>query len=224
MVEMIDAGADLKFRDDHGYSASECAIYNGDSETARIIEQGLRDQIQREGVNFNAKVAHFIYETNLRKGYRNLFQDELRPVILSERNYPLQHGLTLDRLRQKYAFAVANDENKQHAFDDLKCVRYADFVRAKRLPRSSDGYTQKLSGTTSQTNPFIISFSYRWITKSAQDTAYFSPDDEDRTQYKRMLQAIEHFLKLRPEINRAQLCIWIVSNGYHNKPQLDAGL
>lgn len=224
IVEMIGAGADLKFRDDHGYSALECAIYNGDSETARIIEQGLRDQIQREGGNVNAEVARFIYEANLRKGYRNLFQDELRPVLLSGRKFPLQQGLTLHQLRQKYSSALAEDENKRNAFDGLKFVRYADFVRARRLPRSSDGYTQRLSGNISQTNPFIIFFSYRWIAKSAQDVAHFSPDDEDRTQYKRMLQAIEHFLKLHPEINRAQLCIWIVSNEYRNKHQLDAEL
>jgi tetratricopeptide (TPR) repeat protein len=212
ILEMIDAGADLKFRDDQGYSALECAVYNGDDETAKIIEQGLRKQIQREGGDVDDQMTRFLYEANLRKGYRDIFQDKLRPVLLSGKDNPMQQGLTLHTLRQAYALSLAEDKRKEDTFDGLKYVRYADFVRAKQLPRSNNGYTRDLRGQqVSQLNPFILFFSYRWIVKDTQQSvANFTPDDENRTQYKRMLQAIEQFLKLHPEVDRAKLCIWLV--------------
>ncbi len=77
--EMIDVGADLKLRDEQGYSALECAVYNGDTKTTEIIEQGLKTQIKREG---KEQLKLFKYEATLRKGYRDIFQDELRPVLL----------------------------------------------------------------------------------------------------------------------------------------------
>ncbi|KAH7355972.1 hypothetical protein BKA66DRAFT_446084 [Pyrenochaeta sp. MPI-SDFR-AT-0127] len=211
IMEMINAGADLKFRDDQGYSALECAVYNGDEETAKIIEQGLRNQIQREGGNVDSQMAQLIYEANLRKGYRDIFQDKLRPVLLSGKDNPMQQGLTLHTLRQTYASSLANDKRNEETFDGLKYIRYADFVRVKHLPRSNDGYTRSLSERqANQLNPFILFFSYRWIAKNTQQhVAAFSPDDENRTQYKRMLNAIEQFLKLHPEVDRAKLCIWI---------------
>ncbi|OAL47946.1 hypothetical protein IQ07DRAFT_514636 [Pyrenochaeta sp. DS3sAY3a] len=210
IMEMIDAGADLKFRDDQGYSALECTVYNGDEETTKIIEQGLRNQIQREGGNVDDQMALLIYEANLRKGYRDIFQDKLRPVLLSGKDNPMQQGLTLHTLRQTYASSLANDKRKEETFDGLKYVRYVDFVRANRLPRSNHGHTRSLSERkANQLNPFILFFSYRWITNDTQQNVAFSPDDGNRTQYKRMLHAIEQFLKLHPEVDRAKLCIWI---------------
>ena len=212
IVGMIDAGADLKFRDDQGYSALECAVYNGDDETAKIIEEGLRNQIRQEGGDVDSQMARLIYEANLRKGYRDIFQDRLRPVLLNGKDNPMQQGLTLHTLRQTYASCLTEDKRKEETFDGLKYVRYADFVRAKRLPRSNNGYTRSLSGRqVNQFNPFILFFSYRWIAKDSRSHFDdFSPDDENCTQYKRMLNAIEQFLKLHREIDRAKLCIWIV--------------
>ena len=47
-MDTIDAGADLELRDEQGYSALESAVYNGDDETTKIIECGLRNQLRVE--------------------------------------------------------------------------------------------------------------------------------------------------------------------------------
>ena len=48
IMDTIDAGADLELRDEQGYSALESAVYNGDDETTKIIECGLRNQLRVE--------------------------------------------------------------------------------------------------------------------------------------------------------------------------------
>jgi tetratricopeptide (TPR) repeat protein len=208
IVEIIDAGADLKLRDEQGYSALECAVYNGDNETAKIIEQGLRAQILSEGGDIEEQLTQFQYEATLRKGYREIFQDELRPVLLGANN-----SSALQTLRQTYATSLAEDSEKRNTFDGLKFVTYADFLRCGQLPRSDAGYTRaSAEQIEGYLDPYILFFSYRWIAKSpSMQTSAFSPDDEDRTQYKRMLRAIELFLHLHREVNRDELCIWIVS-------------
>ena len=208
IVEMINAGADVKLRDPRGYSALECCVYNGDEETAKIIEKGLRDQIVREGGNVEDELSQFQYEATLRKGYRDIFQDRLRPVLLGS-----SKDSTLLTLRQEYAKSLADDTPLENTFDGLKYVRYADFLQCGHLPRSSDGYTREY-GKKEETgqNPFVLFFSYRWIAKKeGVETSAYKPDDDENTQYKRMLRAIKQFLKLHPDVSEDQLCIWIVS-------------
>ncbi|KAJ4295065.1 hypothetical protein N0V90_007073 [Kalmusia sp. IMI 367209] len=206
IVEMINAGADLRLRDQQDYSALECAVYNGDDATAKIIEHGLRDQIQREGGDVDGQITQFKYEATLRKGYRDIVQDRLRPVLLGAKT-----GSTLQNLRDTYAASLAEDTNQQNTFDGLKYVRYADFLRSGRLPRSNDGYTQESAmAKGSHQKPFILFFSYRWIAKDPNVQASgLSPDDDANTQYNRMLRAIELFLDLHRDVNREQLCVWI---------------
>jgi tetratricopeptide (TPR) repeat protein len=208
IIEIIDAGANLKLRDKQGYSALECAVYNGDDETTKIIEQGLRAQISRERGNVEEQLTQFQYEATLRKGYRYVFQDELRPILLGASN-----SSTLQTLRQTYAASLAEDSEKRNTFDGLKYVTYDDFLRSGQLPRSDAGYTRESAKRKEgRPEPYILFFSYRWIAKApSAQTSIFSPDDEDRTQYKRMLSAVEQFLNLHRDVDRDQLCIWIVS-------------
>jgi tetratricopeptide (TPR) repeat protein len=211
IIELIAAGADLQLRDDYGYSALECAVYNGDEETAKIIEQGLRAQLASEGGNVEEKITQYQYEATLRKGYRDIFQDKLRPVLLEA-----SKGSTLQNLRQTYALTLAEDDDKLKTFDNFKYVRYSDFLRCGRLPRSNDGYTQDPARKKeAHQDPFVLFFSYRWIATDPGVQAFEgSPDDSNHTQYKRMLRAIEQFLDLHHEVDREQLCIWIVSKLY----------
>ena len=208
IVEMINAGADLKLRNKQDYSALECAVYNGDSATAEIIEQGLRAQILREGGDVEAQLTQFKYEATLRKGYRDIFQDKLRPCLLSVEKDP-----TLETLRQIYAASLAGDTAKQSIFDGLKYVTYTEFLRSGRLPRSSSRCTQEYAKREDNSwIPFIVFFSYRWIAKDHNAQASgFSPDDAENTQYHRMCSAIEKFLEMHPNVNREHVCIWIVS-------------
>jgi tetratricopeptide (TPR) repeat protein len=210
--EMIDVGADLKLRDEQGYSALECAVYNGDALTTAIIEQGLKAQIEREG---EEQLKLFKYEALLRKGYRDIFQDRMRPVLLERKK-----DSALLELRQRYAKSLADEPDKRELFDVLKYIPYADFVRRKQLPRSTDGNIRHYSSDPSNVlhEPFIIFFSYRWLSQTSPlldeyDTpASFSPDDAAHTQYNRMLRAIDLFLDLHPDVRRDQLGIWIVSS------------
>jgi tetratricopeptide (TPR) repeat protein len=169
--EMIDVGADLKLRDEQGYSALECAVYNGDTKTTEIIEEGLKTQIKREG---GEQLKLFKYEATLRKGYRDIFQDELRPVLLEGKKES-----ALQELRQTYAKSLSDEVDKQKMFDGLKYVPYANFVQRKQIPRSSDEDTQDYSDKHGGLdNPFIIFLSYRWIAKDhSTQISDFSPDD-----------------------------------------------
>jgi hypothetical protein len=208
ITDLINAGADLKLRDERGYSALESTVYNGDNATTTIIEQGLQAQISREGGNVIEEIAQLKYEAVLRKGYRDIFQDKLRPVLLQR-----SEDSTLQALRQTYASCLADDSEKQATFDGLKYVPYADFIRCGRLPRSNDGYTQEVvKGQDTCQDPYIIFFSYRWIGKDFHvDGSEPYPDSPTHTQYKRMLKAIEQFLDLHRDVDRDQLGIWIVS-------------
>ncbi|KAJ4985129.1 hypothetical protein SVAN01_09356 [Stagonosporopsis vannaccii] len=204
--DLIGAGADLKLRDERGYSALECTVYNGDRATTTIIEKGLQAQILREGGNVVEEIAQLKYEAILRKGYRDIFQDKLRPVLLRRGNES-----TLQALRQTYASSLAEDTEKKATFDGFKYVPYVDFLRCGRLPRSSDGYTREVvKGYDISQVPYILFFSYRWIGKEYDvGTAEPSPDNPTHTQYKRMLKAIEQFLNLHHDVDRDHLGIWI---------------
>ncbi|KAH7069567.1 hypothetical protein BKA63DRAFT_421242 [Paraphoma chrysanthemicola] len=206
ITEIIAAGANLKLRDEQGYSALECAVYNGDSETTKIIEDGLRAQIANEGGNVEVELAQLQYEATLRKGYRELFQDKLRPVLLEK-----EEASRIKVLRETYAEALDKDDTKRSTFDRFKYVRYADFQQCGRLPRSSDPFTkdhiEHVEGTKT---PFVLFFSYRWIAKDpGSQSDGDSPDNVQHTQYNRMLRAIELFLKLHSEVDRSRLCIWL---------------
>lgn len=162
--EMIQTGADLELRDEQGYSALECAVYRGDSATQKVVEEGLRLKFIQEAalsaadptmtasnatslvINLHLnyllvaeeRLERLRYEAILRKGYREIFQDMMRPVLL--------HAVDsshLGRLRQEYANALSDDNEKQATFDSLKVIRYLDFIRSGKIPRSSEGLTSR---------------------------------------------------------------------------------
>ena len=98
-------------------------------------------------------------EANLRKGYRVLFQEKLRPVLLGGGS----DDEVLQKLRHVYADALAADEDLSKSFDGLKIVRYSDFLRFGKLPRSSDGLAQlfvseSIGGRQGDVAEFEISF------------------------------------------------------------------
>jgi tetratricopeptide (TPR) repeat protein len=196
--EMIRAGADMELRDEQGYSALECAIYNGDTETQLVVEEGLR---LKHGSEAETTLEQLRYEGLLRKGYREIFQDQLRPVLLHA-----DSDQSLQSLRRVYAEALAQDEQKEIMFDQLKFMRYSDFQQCGKLPRSSDNSARHLTSG----NEYIIFLSYRWIANT-DGAVSVTPDDIHNTQYNRMIRALEAFLILHPTVERENVCIWIVS-------------
>lgn len=192
--ELIGAGADLDLVDEHGYTAVEYAVFNGDVEMERLVLEGLR---QKHGMTEDA-LGQRRAEAVLRRGYRELFQEKLRPVLLRGGEGALQ------MLRTKYAAELAADGLKDGMFDALKFLRYSDLVGFGKLPRSSDSLTQVFAPGSTE---FVIFISYRWLVKATLNN---SPDDEENTQYNRVVAAVEEFLAPRPDVDRSKLSIWLV--------------
>lgn len=202
--ELLEVGADMDLVDEQGYTALDYAVFNGATATEKLVLEGLRRRLDGD---VERKILQRQTEAKLRKGYRELFQEKLRPVLLGGGG-----GDGLQNLRRVYADALAADEEKRTMFDGLMFVRYSDFLRFGRLPRWSDGLTQQFmseSGGSHQDGAaeFVIFFSYRWINK---DPGALSPDDTNNTQYRRMVRAAEEFLRLHPSIDRGRLGIWVV--------------
>ncbi|OJD15805.1 hypothetical protein AJ78_03985 [Emergomyces pasteurianus Ep9510] len=198
--ELVEVGVDMDLVDEQGYTALDYAVFNGDTATEELVLEGLRrnlkGDLERELVERQA-------EARIRKGYRELFQEKMRPALLS--------GNELKYLRRMYADELAADDEKRQMFDGLKIMSFMDFSRFGKLPRSSDNLAQQFlskldGGDRVDTVEFVIFFSYRWIN---QETGASSPDDIKNTQYRRMIDAAEQFLKLHPSVNREGLGIWI---------------
>lgn len=207
--ELIDAGADLDLVDEHGYTAMEYTVFSGDVETEELVVEGLRRGGMKEDELLQRRT-----EAVLRRGYRELFQEKLRPVLLSGGPEALQ------RLRTKYAAELVADGVKGGMFDRLKFLRYSDLLRFGKLPRSSDSLTQVFargSRDDDRGTEFVIFISYRWLVKATVST---SPDDDNNTQYKRVVAAVEQFLGMRPDVDRSKLSIWLVRHlppAHHHK-------
>lgn len=216
--ELVEAGADMDLTDEQGYTAMDYAVFSSDTATEKLVLEGLR---QRLNGDVERKLVERLTEAKLRKGYRELFQEKLRPVLLGGGG-----GDGLQDLRRVYADALITDEEKRSMFDGLKFVRYSDILRFGKLPRSSDGLAQHFmleSGGSHQgsTAEFVIFFSYRWINK---DPGASSPDDTKNTQYRRMVKATEEFLRLHPSVNRESLGIWVVGHKQSTFPPLSISI
>ena len=206
--EVVEAGADIDPSDEHGYTALDYAVFSGDAATEKLVLEGLRLRLDGD---VERKLMQRQREAKLRKGYRELFHEKLRPVLLGRGGGG--GGDYLQNLRRVYADALAADEDKRRLFDELKFVRYSDFLRFGKLPRWSDGLAQQFLSESGESHQgdvaeFVIFFSYRWINK---DQGASSPDDAKHTQHRRMVRAAEEFLRLHPSVDRERLSIWVVS-------------
>ncbi|KAL8886796.1 MAG: hypothetical protein Q9215_005534 [Flavoplaca cf. flavocitrina] len=201
--ELIAAGADIDREDMRGYTPWDYTIFNGDEKTQNIIRDALRRILPGD---VEQQLAQRQKDANVKKAYRELFQEYLRPVLLKGGDEVFQ------TLRTLYAEALAIDQEKKTLYDGFKFVWYRDFLNIGRLPRSTDDLTNEYTiGTGASRNSMpesVVFFSYRWIN---HDPKVSSPDDSQHTQYKRMIAALEEFLKINPETDRNKLGIWIVS-------------
>ncbi|KAK4208349.1 hypothetical protein QBC37DRAFT_379190 [Rhypophila decipiens] len=229
LKELVDAGADFEATDlKSGYTALDYAIFSGDTEAEEIIITGLRKQYRaRTGRNMSGKqVENLKAQSRLRKGYREIFQEVFRPELM--RGYEAVEGWKHDEetlaknrvvrrqalrgLRRMYSRALAEETGMEGMFDPFKVISYQDFVQFGRLPRSSDGLARPFEASTGNDEggddgEFVVFFSYRWINN---DGSLDSPDDKDRTQYKRMVDAIEAYLERKKGfVSREKLFIWM---------------
>ncbi|KAL8824245.1 MAG: hypothetical protein Q9170_008218, partial [Blastenia crenularia] len=203
LKQIIEAGAVLDSVDDQGYTAIDYAVFNGDKAAQDLLLDGLRQKLHAE---VERRVLELHFEAKLRKGYRDLFQSKLRPMLLET-----ARDSDLYDTRCAYADALAADDDIKESFDPLKFVAYPDFVRLGRLPSYNDGVTQEFESKTglpdkNEAGRFIIFFSYRWINKSGRTCL---PDDDWKTQYRRIIAAVEDILNLRKWVRRESVCIWL---------------
>ncbi|KAK5652261.1 hypothetical protein OQA88_10609 [Cercophora sp. LCS_1] len=227
LEEMVEAGADLLVAcPKTGYSALDYAVFADDPEAEAIVLEGLTRQLlagRESAAAVQAHVKEKLTEARLRKGYREIFQDKIRPVLLrcdkSGRSNENDQRETIIQLRRVYAEALAADPEASRLFDRLRAIKYTDFVDFGRLPRSSDGLaqplelSQELNEGGDQEAEFVIFFSYRWINR---DPNRASPDDTDHTQYTRMIEAVETYLAFgdcRVQ-DKDKLFIWMVAQDF----------
>lgn len=206
LQELVDLGVDMDRVDHRGYTALDYAVFSGNTVTEALVLEGLRRTLRG---HVTPELLLRQTQAKLRKAYRELFQDKLRRVLLAKKS----GEEVLQELRHAYADALANDVEKSKVFDELKFVRYPEFVRFGKLPRSSDGLAQRFKSKSDQnykgsTADFIIFFSYTRLNRDARAS---SPDDANHTQYRRMIEAAEEFLRLHPSVDRENLKIWVVS-------------
>ncbi|KAI2778873.1 hypothetical protein F4815DRAFT_476123 [Daldinia loculata] len=196
LKELVDAGVDLEIIDEQGYTALDYAVFCGNDKFKEVVINGL----QRGASTY--EIEAWLMGARLRKGYRKLFQEVLRPILITRRH----NDDCMQKLRSAYAGSLRADEEARAMFSGFSFVPYSAFCSLGRLPKHTDGLVKEFtdeSGSKEYKNPdFVIFFSYRWRGAS-------SPDDEVNTQYKRMLAATEEFLKLHPSIDRARMGIWL---------------
>ncbi|KAF3355121.1 hypothetical protein HYQ45_000419 [Verticillium longisporum] len=203
--ELVDVGANMDLVDNQGYTALDHSVFNSDAAMKDLVLEGLRRQL---GDHRQPEFARLQVEAKLRKGYRELFQEKLRPVLLSNGGDATN---SLRSLRHTYDDSLSSDMERGRMFDRLKVLRYTEFLAFGRLPRSNDGLVLPLvSRSTLSHEPdtvdFVIFISYRWInTEKSRD----SPDDVNNTQFGRMVAAVEAFLRLHPSVEPSRLGIWL---------------
>ena len=204
LQELVDVGVDIDRIDEYGYTALDYTVFGRDVQMEEIVIQGLRRTLKGE---VDAEITKRQYEARLRKGYRELFHDKMRPILLKAGDD------TLKSLRMVYASALATKEEESltQRFDALKYVHYSDFLRCGRLPQHSDGFAKEflseLHAAQGPTAESMIFFSYRWINKESHG---IYPDDKGNTQYHRMVNATKAFLKMNPAVDPDRLGIWLV--------------
>lgn len=221
--EMIDVGVDLDVTDDKGYTALDYAVFSGNTRTEQLILEGLRRTLSNHEDIASALVARH-RESQVRKVYRELIQEKFRPKLLAKEPGSVQ------KLRHTYSRELATDEKKKALFAPLKFVQYSDLVKFGRLPRSSDNLAQDFAHQDElQECPveYMIFISYRWINRlpTVNSTTpgakrHLSPDNENNTQYKRMIRAVEEFLRVHPSVDADKLGIWIVRDQLPSPPSL----
>ena len=202
--KLVESGIHLDLVDELGYKPLDYAIHHEDTSAEALVLDGLRRQLDER------RASRRLHEAKVRKGYREVFEGQLRPLLLSG------HKDALEQMRYSYANALETDETQTQMFDGLRFVWYSDFCKSGRLPRYTDGTLRTFSsrrecGSYSDNPDYIIYIAYRWIHKDPM-TGKTANDDKVHTQYRRMLRALDDYLTLHNAIDREKLGIWLVSS------------
>ncbi|KAK5171853.1 uncharacterized protein LTR77_003489 [Saxophila tyrrhenica] len=202
---MIKVRVDLTCYDEQGYSALDYAVYGNDKEAAKILRGGLSRQLDDPD-----EVERHYSLALLWKHSREVFHGHFRPII------NLGKTETPQALRKEYEELLDDKTNdgiaKRQRFDRLRLVGLEDFEKHGELPHfgmhcSLSKTFREISAITNE-KPFVVFFSYRWIGRDT-DPKSTNPDDPNKTQYNRMILAINELLERHNEVQRENVYIWL---------------
>ena len=205
--ELIDLAVDMELKDEEGYTALDYAVFNEDSMAADIVLEGVRTHLCGD---IDTQLERRRSDSVLRTLYRKIFQEQLRPSLLSAPfllpEYRTQQIIHTSRMMHLSELRL--NEERADLLDSLKFVKYTDFKQLERIPTLYDGYTKSPTGLHDGMYSFIIFLSY--VRVKGDDTTSM-PDDVNNSHHSRMVSAIEDFLNLHPEVARDEVAVWVVS-------------
>jgi hypothetical protein len=204
---MVDEGVDLERYDEQGYSALDYAVFASNEQMQEVILAGLG----KTSSLGPGSIAQHLDGARLKKHYKEIFQEYLRPELS-------RGGNSIQRMRVTYDSLLSQDPAKKQRFDELKFVHYSDFRKHGRLPSSTHNLTRTYAEASrahpdGTFDPYVVFISYRWIgtvTVTGSSSPTPCPDDAQHTQYKRMLDTVDDFLE-DSKIDPERLYIWLVS-------------
>lgn len=206
LQQMADAGVNFDTYDEQGFSALDHAVLS-DSPNAReaipIIEKALRNALQLTSEDVDKEISIRKRQAELRRQYRTIFQEHMRPVL---RKKP---SGVFSELRKIYARFISQDTKERRMFSRYHYMKYTDFVDHGKLPISTSGLNKQFSDGMGEAlepkkDDFVIFISYRWIGGGN------GPDDKSGTQWRRIINAVEKFKKVNPNLDPDHLGLWLV--------------
>lgn len=225
---MAAAGVDFDTYDEQGFSALDYATFSDTEDakqTIRIIVDAIRGELlwryqeskpslpeSEIHATVEEEIAMRLRQAKLRRAYRAILQEHLRPVLRTD------NSDSIEKLRTIYAELLPKNPGLREMFDAFHFVKFSDFRRLERLPLSTDNLAVRFPECAEEVperpeEQFIIFFSYRWLGWTV-DPPQDSPDDRSKTQWHRMMNAIEEFLKKHRNIDPDRLGLWLVSKIY----------
>lgn len=202
---LVDEGIDLERYDEQGYSALDYAVFGGSEKMQEVILGGLSRATSLDA----GALARHLDGARLKKHYKEVFQEHLRPELS-------RGGDSIQRMRITYDELLSQDPVKRRLFDELKFVHYSDFIRHGKLPSSTDNLTRTYAEASrahakDTFDPYVVFISYRWIgTVTGSESSVPCPDDTQHTQYRRMLDTMEDFVR-DSKIDPERMYIWLAS-------------
>nr|OQO17018.1 hypothetical protein B0A51_16819 [Rachicladosporium sp. CCFEE 5018] len=202
--------------DEVGYTALDYAVLADDPKCTAIVTRGLRDEMDSrfpdEEAEADRQVAIKLAEAHRRKQYRDIFQLAFRP-ILAKTSSSFDSDARLYDLRVQYTIELKTDLRKRELFDKFRSIPYSAFRSLGRLPKPSNvddmaGLREHLRAEVHRTEgqlpawPYIVFFSYEW--RGRRVGRLNEPDDNDHTQYNRMVDAVELLLGNKDKTTRTR--------------------
>lgn len=146
---MAEAGVNFDTRDEQGFSALECATFSNSDEgrqlTSHVVE-GLRRSFQAQisqstpnlseeevKTRVERKIALRRKEARLRRVYRLVLQEHLRPVLSTGQ------ADAISKLRLAYAQSLKPNPDFNEVFDGFYYIRYRDFSILQAVERWTCG-------------------------------------------------------------------------------------